>query len=54
MIVATAVIGSGAQVCLSTVAKAYLIFQRALPKQLCEHAQSLVGQFLINERLLPG
>ena len=36
------------------VAESALIRNRAVAQQLCEHAQSLVGQILVDERFLPG
>ena len=36
------------------VAEPTLIRQCAMPQQLGEHAQSLVGQILVDEGFLPG
>lgn len=36
------------------VAESALMRNRAMAQQLCEHAQSLLGQILVDEGLLPG
>ena len=36
------------------VAESAVIRNRAMAQQLCEHAQSLVGEVLVDERFLPG
>ena len=36
------------------VAESALIRNRAMAQQLCEHAQGLVGEILVDEGFLPG